>query len=276
MVMQSVGLADTLSFRRDAEREGRSAPGHPAIDLQLGGFEVPAGSDNIIIRAAAAFSEAFQVTVGVGVRVEKHIPVAAGLAGGSADAAATLLALSRLYRPRLTVDDLIPVGVRVGADVAFCLVGGTCLVQGLGEIVTPLESHTGLWVTLCKPVFGVSTADAYRWFDALNPEDVSHPETGKLAETLRAGDPGLTGGLLSNVLEAATLAHHPELAQIKDEMRSCGFAGVVMSGSGPTLFGVADGQLPGRRLAELFADRAGVNVWPNLETVPAGVTLEEA
>ena len=169
--------------------------------------------------------------------ITKRIPVAAGLAGGSSDAAATLKGLNKLWNLGLSLDELAELGKQIGSDVAFCIYGGTALATGRGEIIKPIASPPPCWVILAKPPLGVSTADVYK---RLNVETVQHANTQAMIEAIEKQDFQGICKNLHNVLETVTLDMYPEVRNIKEQMIRFGADGVLMSGSGPTVFGLVE------------------------------------
>jgi 4-diphosphocytidyl-2-C-methyl-D-erythritol kinase len=227
MLMQTVGLTDGI------ELEERPA----GIALACGDSApyLPSGSGNLAWKAAAAFFEKCPEHGGVHIRLNKRIPVAAGLAGGSTDAAAVLAGLNLMHGNPFSPAELSEIGVRLGADVPYCLVGGTCLAEGIGEILSPLPSFKGFWLVLVKPSFSVSTP----WvFARLRLDDMGkRPDTAKLAELIAKRDlPGAARGM-ENILESVTMPFHPEIGHIREWMLRLGALGSRMSGSGPSVFG---------------------------------------
>ena len=191
---------------------------------------------NLAYQAAKLLKERFSVDRGVAITIEKNIPVAAGLAGGSSDAAATLRGLNKLWNLDLTIDQLAELGAEIGSDVSFCVYGGTALAKGRGEKVLPLPAPPTCWVVLAKPFIGVSTADVYRRFDLTGTR---HPNTNNMIRAIETGNFQGVCSNLGNVLEDVTLKLHPEVALIKEQMKRFGADAVLMSGSGPTVFGLA-------------------------------------
>lgn len=231
-LIQPVTLADGIRATPRDQGFGFSVAG--AGDIGTG--EVPQGPDNLVIRAARALAEATAETRGANLFLSKRIPVAAGLGGGSADAAATLRALDRLWGWGLGVDGLAEVAAGVGSDVAALLPGGPVLARGRGELVEPVAVGRTWWALIIQG-FGVSAADAYAWWDEYR--GASGPEPGSLLDAVRAGDPEAAGPLLFNDLEAPVSARHPEVRGAREALQDVGALGAVMSGSGPTVAGLA-------------------------------------
>ncbi len=227
-VMQSVALCDEVSVSVLEEEAG--------ITLSCSANDLPTDRKNLAYRAAEAFYEASCVVPnGCRIHIEKRIPVEAGLAGGSTDAAAVIIALDRLHGTGMPKERLCEIGLRIGADVPYCISGGTVLAEGIGEKLSPLPDMPFCHVVLCKPGFGISTAAAYKKLDLMH--GLEKPDTAGLIQALNDGNLERIGGLLSNQMEAAAL-EHGELTEIKSTMKSHGALGALMSGSGPTVFGL--------------------------------------
>jgi len=224
-------LMQTLSLCDDVLLEPA-----PEINLAVEGSGLTAGPENLAWRAAGLLRQRTGYRGGAGIRLIKRIPLAAGLAGGSADAAAVLLGLNKMWRLDLGMRDLSQLGAELGSDVPFCLWGGTALCRGRGELVTPLPALPPAGVLLVKPHFGVSTADVYRRYDAL--PDPGHPDSRRMLTAVENADLSGVAKNLGNSLERVTLAMHPEIGLIKDAVAAAGATGVLMSGSGPTVFGL--------------------------------------
>ncbi|SHF13065.1 4-diphosphocytidyl-2-C-methyl-D-erythritol kinase [Desulforamulus putei DSM 12395] len=226
MIMQSIGLHDTLELEYKPKE----------IVLTVSGVPVTAGQDNLVLKAARLLQQQAGPEAGAIIHLHKEIPVAAGLAGGSSDAAAALRGLNRLWNLRLREEQLMKLAARLGADVSFCLLGGTAIARGVGEILTPLPPASRFGVVLVKPAFGVSTAEVYRGLDLAKLG--RRPDTSAMTGALQKGDLDLVAANLCNVLESVTLRLHPELQAIKERLQEAGCRGVLMSGSGPTIFGL--------------------------------------
>ncbi|CAI6084796.1 4-(cytidine 5'-diphospho)-2-C-methyl-D-erythritol kinase [Cohnella sp. JJ-181] len=227
MVMTMVDLADRLSFE-ELQRD-------QIVLASQAGF-IPLDEKNLAFQAAKLLKQRYGVKKGVYIYLDKQIPVAAGLAGGSSDAAAALRGLNRLWDLGLGVSELEVLGAELGSDVPFCVRGGTALATGRGERLESLQSPPQCWVVLAKPPINVSTADVYGRFRV--HEVGTHPSVPDMLEALREGSFERMCGSLGNVLEKVTLAHYPEVRQIKEVMTRLGADGVLMSGSGPTVFGL--------------------------------------
>ncbi|MEW9111013.1 4-(cytidine 5'-diphospho)-2-C-methyl-D-erythritol kinase [Cytobacillus gottheilii] len=227
MIMTTIDLADRLELTL-LEKDEIRIISHNRF--------VPDDHRNLAYQAAMLLKERFQVKQGANITIEKMIPVAAGLAGGSSDAAAALRGLNKLWNLGLSLDELAVLGAEIGSDVSFCVYGGTALATGRGEMIRQLEAPPTCWVILAKPFIGVSTADVYRKLDL---DGVKHPQTEAMIHAIENDDYEKVCQHLENVLETVTLKMHPEVAQIKDQMKRFGADAVLMSGSGPTVFGLA-------------------------------------
>ncbi|TDB47794.1 MULTISPECIES: 4-(cytidine 5'-diphospho)-2-C-methyl-D-erythritol kinase [Bacillaceae] len=226
MVMTTIDLADRIEL---SEREdGR-------IVIYSHNRFVPDDQRNLAYQAAQLLKKRYKVDKGVNILIDKQIPVAAGLAGGSSDAAATLRGLNKLWDLGLSLDMLAELGAEIGSDVSFCVYGGTALATGRGEVIKHIEAPPNCWVILAKPEIGVSTADVYR---NLKVQNVSHPNVEGMIKAIDTGDYEKMCQSVGNVLEEVTLKMHPEVSLIKEQMKRFGADAVLMSGSGPTVFGL--------------------------------------
>lgn len=226
MIMTTIDLADRVEL---------SLLNQDKIHIISHNRYVPDDQRNLAFQAAQLMKDRFQVKKGVLISIEKTIPVAAGLAGGSSDAAATLRGLNKLWGLGLTIDELAELGSEIGSDVSFCVYGGTALAKGRGEIITELPVPPTCWVILAKPFIGVSTAEVYRRLDI---SGMNHPNIPGMIEGIYEHDYQKVCKNVGNVLEEVTLNLHPEVAQIKEQMKRFGADAVLMSGSGPTVFGI--------------------------------------
>ena len=228
MIMQSLQLHDTITLNINNST---------GITMTCSDASLPVDGHNLAYRAAAAFCEAYPISDGITLHLEKKIPVAAGLAGGSSDAAAVLRGLNEMYGCPATAEELAALGVRLGADVPYCLMLGTALSEGIGERLTALPSAPACHCLLVKPAAGASTKQIYNDYDALvQTTDIRHPDTDALLSALSESNyPALVSGLC-NVLEPVTMQLVPEISSIKETLQALGADGVLMSGSGPTVF----------------------------------------
>ena len=229
MVMQSVYLYDKIRMTVKAE---------PGIVLRTNLRYLPTGADNLVCRAAQLLIDEFGIEGGVSMDLQKHIPVAAGLAGGSSDAAAVLVGMNRLFRLGLSLEELQQRGVKLGADIPYCLQRGTALVEGIGEQPTVLPKAPNCFVLLAKPKVHVSTKFVY---GNLRAGELSyHPDIDGQIQAIRDGDFYKMAELMGNVLETVTVPAFPVIREIKDTMLHYGAVNAMMSGSGPTVFGLFD------------------------------------
>lgn len=227
MIMTMVDLADRL--------EMRELPRDTIIISSQVGY-IPVDEKNLAFQAARLIKERYDVRRGVYIHLDKKIPVAAGLAGGSSDAAATLRGLNRLWQLELSVEELMELGAELGSDVPFCVRGGTALATGRGERLQSLPSPPQGWAILAKPPINVSTADVY---GRLRASEINHhPSTPDMIKAIEREDFAQICDNLGNVLEEVTLELHPEVQRLKECMIKLGAEGVLMSGSGPTVFGL--------------------------------------
>lgn len=246
MVMQSIGIHDLVTVR--------TGTGTGQIELETSNGSLPADRSNLAWRAAELFLEEQKLDCnGISIEIEKHNPIAAGLAGGSTDAAAVLVLLNQLYDTRLSVKQLMEMGVRLGADVPFCIAGGTMLAEGIGEQLTPLPDAPQAYVVLCKPPFAVSTPAIYKAIDSA--EIPERPDTEAMLEALRHNDLKAVAAQLCNVMQPVTAQMHPEVEEICGIMREMGASGAIMSGSGPSVFGLFDDRTAAAACCAVLAER---------------------
>lgn len=226
MVMTTIDLADRIELMELDSKE---------IHISSQNRFVPDDQRNLAYQAAKLLQERYAVKKGVVISIEKSIPVAAGLAGGSSDAAATLRGLNRLWKLGLSLDELAVLGAEIGSDVSFCVYGGTALATGRGEVIEHIPAPPPFWVVLAKPEKGVSTADVYR---RLQLDGIDHPNVDAMVSAIRSKNYQDICDHVGNVLETVTLNMRPEIKQIKEQMERFGADAVLMSGSGPTVFGL--------------------------------------
>lgn len=237
MVMTTIDLADRVEL---APREDGQ------IVVEATASFVPQDQRNLAYQAAQLVKEKCGITQGVTITIEKQIPVAAGLAGGSSNAAATIKGLNQLWRLGLRVEEMAELGADIGSDVAFCVYGGTALATGRGEKIKPLPAPPPFWVVLAKPPIGVSTSHIYQ---QLNLKDVQvRPNTRQMIEALETKDFQLLVQSMGNVLESVTLKEYPLVKRLKEKMEGFGADGVLMSGSGPTVYGLTQRESRAQRL----------------------------
>ena len=228
MIMQSLQLHDTITLKLSTT---------PGITMTCSDTTLPVDEHNLAYRAVALFCDTHGITDGITLHLEKKIPVAAGLAGGSSDAAAVLRGLNEMYGTPTTAGELAALGVKLGADVPYCLMLGTALSEGIGERLTALPSAPDCHCLLVKPAAGASTKQIYTDYDVLvQTANIKHPDTEALLSALSAGDYNTLVSGLCNVLEPVTMQLVPDIAVIKNALQTLGADGVLMSGSGPTVF----------------------------------------
>lgn len=238
MVMQTVYLYDQILLEK-TDKEG--------ISLETNLFYLPVNENNLAYRAAKMLIDEFAIKEGVHISLEKHIPVAAGMAGGSSNAAAVLYGMNRLFQLGLTDQELMDRGVQLGADVPYCIMRGTVLAEGIGEKLTPLPAMPKCHVLLAKPPISVSTQKVYEKLDA--QEVTKHPNIDGILLGLQTGDLKKITSSMGNVLENVTITEYPQIERIKDVMKEEGALNAMMSGSGPTVFGIYDDKMLARRAA---------------------------
>ena len=238
MVMQTVYLYDQILLEK-TDKEG--------ISLETNLFYLPVNENNLAYRAAKMLIDEFAIKEGVHISLEKHIPVAAGMAGGSSNAAAVLYGMNRLFQLGLTDQELMDRGVQLGADVPYCIMRGTVLAEGIGEKLTPLPAMPKCHVLLAKPPISVSTQMVYEKLDA--QEVTKHPDIDGILLGLQTGDLEKITSSMGNVLENVTITEYPQIERIKDVMKEEGALNAMMSGSGPTVFGIYDDKMLARRAA---------------------------
>jgi len=227
-IMQSISLHDDVSITLSS--------GQPAIRLLCNNPALPTDTTNLAYKAAALFYKTVSVPASnCEIYLKKRIPLAAGLAGGSADAAAVLHALNQLHQTALSQDELCRMGAQLGADIPYCICGGTALAQGIGDILSPLTSLPSCWIVLCKPDFSISTAEAYRAIDS-RPR-LSQTYTADMLRAISERNLENICQLLSNDMEKVA-PQQREITEIKTILKRNGASGALMSGSGPTVFGI--------------------------------------
>ncbi|NLJ66879.1 MAG: 4-(cytidine 5'-diphospho)-2-C-methyl-D-erythritol kinase [Clostridiales bacterium] len=240
MIMQSVNLWDEIILK-EIDR---------GIELDSNMKNLPRGSKNIAWRAAELIRKEFGVSRGVNIYIKKNIPIAAGMGGGSADCAGVLLGLSRLWDLQIEDETLKALGKSLGADVPFCLTGGTALAQGIGDILTPITSRADIWLVIIRPNIWVSTKEIYGRLD-LNTIG-ERPDNEAMIKHLGAGRISGIAENLVNVLEGVTIPMHLQIARIKSQLMEQGALGSLMSGTGPTVYGVFKNQFSARRAARVL------------------------
>ncbi|WP_026688701.1 4-(cytidine 5'-diphospho)-2-C-methyl-D-erythritol kinase [Alteribacter aurantiacus] len=230
MVMTTVDLADRIHL---------TVKDKNAITIDVDKGFVPSNEQNLAYKAANLLKKRFNVKKGVHIFIEKNIPVSAGLAGGSTDAAATLRGLNDLWNLGLSLDELADLGAEIGSDVPFCVHGGTAIARGRGEKLEHIATPPPCWIVLVKPPMGVSTKDIY---GKLKLEDLQHPNTEKMVQAIEEKNFKGICSELGNAMEDATFSIHPQVLHLKNRMKGFGADGVLMSGSGPTVYALVQNQ----------------------------------
>ena len=227
MIMQQINLYDVVTVTKVEEDR---------IQLTCSEPFLPVDDKNIAYRAAELMKDAYGIACGFDIHIEKYIPIAAGLAGGSTNAAAVIMGINQLCELNLSLEEQQMQGFKLGADVPFCFLEGCAIARGLGEILTPITGFEHAWMVLVKPSFGVSTKDVYM---NLKCEEIKvHPDTEAMVEALKLQNRHAILSGLCNVLENVTLALYPKVQEVKVLLNGYGADGVLMSGSGPTVFGI--------------------------------------
>lgn len=229
MVMQTIHLFDRLDIARNQSGSITISTNLPFL---------PTNENNLVYKAARLLGDEYQIKDGIHVNLHKHIPVAAGMAGGSTDAAAVLYGMNRIFGLGLSREGLMERAVKLGADVPYCIMRGTALAEGIGERLTALPPMVKCPVLIAKPQIGVSTKFVYENLK-INGR-TAHPDIDRLVEDIRAKDLAAIAADMGNVLETVTIPNYPIIAQIKNHMREHGAVNAMMSGSGPTVFGLFD------------------------------------
>lgn len=227
MIMQTIRLYDKLNMKKLNKDE---------IIIKTNLAYLPTNENNLVYRAIQILKDEFNIKQGVYVELQKHIPVAAGLAGGSSDAAAALIGMNRLFQLKLTMTDLMQRAVKLGADIPYCILGGTALSEGIGEVLTPLAPMPSAYILIAKPPINVSTKYVYE--NLILDENTNHPDIDGIMEAINSKDLCGVTNRLSNVLESVTIDRYPVIQEIKDTMIEFGAMNALMSGSGPTVFGI--------------------------------------
>ena len=245
MIMQSIYLYDEVKIEKKDT---------PEIEVVSNLNFLPTGEDNIAYKAARLLQEEFKISDGVKITLKKHIPVAAGLAGGSSNAAAVLFGMNRMLRLGLSQKSLMERGVKLGADVPYCIMRGTVLAEGIGEELHKLPAMPKCTVLIAKPPVSVSTKTVYEALDS--KEITEHPDIDGIIEGLERQDLKKIAGCMGNVLEDVTIPMHPVIDEIKQVMKDCGALGAMMSGSGPTVFGLFESRAGARDAQRRIREKA--------------------
>ena len=229
MIMQTIQMYDVLEMKKVKK---------PGISLSVNYPYIPSDERNLVYKAAKLLMDEFQVKEGVDIRLEKFIPVAAGMAGGSSDAAAAMVGINHLFKLGLSEKDLMDRAVNIGADVPYCIMRGTALAEGIGEKLTRIAQVPDCYVLIGKPGIGVSTKTAY---ESLQLDKIqSHPDIDGMIRDIENGNLLAMTDKMGNVFESGIIRKYPVIGEIKDLMEANGALKAMMSGSGPTVFGIFD------------------------------------
>ncbi len=245
MIMQTIGLHDELVMKK--VQSGIRV----TVDMGEGFSEVLEGDENnLVYKAAKAVMDARQMTEGVQIHLKKNIPMAAGMAGGSTDAAAVFRGMNELFGLGMTIDEMKEMAVKIGADVPYCIEGGTQLSEGIGEILTPIEGIPHFYLLVAKPDISVSTKYVY---ENLRLQELErHPDVDGMAQAIQNGDLSGIVSRMENVLESVTVKKYPIIGEITDFMKQNGAENAMMSGSGPTVFGIYKDEKMAQKAADIL------------------------
>ncbi|WP_317853915.1 4-(cytidine 5'-diphospho)-2-C-methyl-D-erythritol kinase [Chakrabartyella piscis] len=247
-VMQTVALYDGITIERIPEDE---------IIIEANLRWLPTDRRNLAYRAAELMRETYSITEGVKIQMDKRIPVAAGLAGGSADCAAVLVGMNRLFSLGVKKRELQRLGAILGSDIPYCIQRGTALAEGVGDVLTPIKKGCPMcYVVLAKLPVSMSTAVVYGGLQL--DETIVHPDTKGMLAAMEAGDVQAMGRCLGNVLETVSIPMQPKIAQLKQEMIALGAEGALMSGSGPTVFGLFQEEAVAKKVATKIRRKFGL------------------
>ena len=231
MIMQTIGLHDDLEIRKTKTS---------GIQVKTNLYYLPTNENNLVYKAAKLLMDEFQIRDGVSIQLKKRIPVAAGMAGGSSDGAAVLWGINQMFGLGLSMQALMERGVRLGADVPYCIQRGTALAEGIGEKLSVLPPMPKCTILIAKPGISVSTKFVYENLHANDLKPEQHPDVDSMIEAMRQKNLGLLCSRMGNVLETVTIPAYPVINEIKRSMIDNGAIGSMMSGSGPTVFGIFD------------------------------------
>ena len=243
MVMQTVGIGDTITLTKIEN----------GITVTTDSGEIPADENNLVYKVAKLLMETCGIKEGINIRLEKRIPVAAGMAGGSTDAAAVFKGMNTLFELGLSTEDMQKLAVKLGADIPYCIIGGTALAEGIGEKLTVLPDAPDCFLLVAKPDINVSTKYVY---ENLRLQELKkHPDIDGMVEAIKAGDAEGVIARMDNVLQSVTEEKYPVISQLKEFMEDNGAKKALMSGSGPTVFGIFEKEEDAVATGEKLADK---------------------
>lgn len=252
MIMQTVNLHDTLNIKKTKFK---------SITLRSNLYYLPNNRRNLVYKAVELFCENYPIRSGLNIHINKKIPVAAGLAGGSADAAATLKGLNSMFQTGLSLEELMALGIKLGADVPYCLLRGTALSEGIGEILNPLPPMPDCYILLVKPNVSISTKYVYENL-RIDEDNIRHPDIPSMIEALKENNIHRLASYMDNILETVTANEYPVIENIKEIMKDRGALTSLMSGSGPTVFGIFNDQTKAEATYRYFkSSRYGKHVY---------------
>ncbi len=244
-VMQQVDLYDVITIER-AEK---------GINFSCDSKDVPSDDTNLAVKAAKLMTETYGIKEGVNISLNKNIPVAAGMAGGSTDGAAVIIGMNKVFDLDLTMQEMIDTGVKIGADIPFCIQGGCAIAEGIGEKLRELDNRTEMYTLIAKPPINVSTVHVYK---TLKWQEVIHPDMDRVIKGIMAGSMDDIVAGMGNVLESVTCSEYDIINELKKAMLNIGASGSLMSGSGPTVFGLfknkEEAMSAEKRLKDLYPD----------------------
>lgn len=241
MIMQTISLCDELELRRTRQ---------PGIQVRTNLPYLPTNENNLVYKAAKLLQDEFGMKEGVSIQLRKKIPVAAGMAGGSSDAAAVLWGMNRMYGLGLSRTALMERGVKLGADVPYCILRGTALAEGIGERLTALPPMPKCYLLIVKPGISVSTRFVYENLHANELRPEQHPDVDAMVQALKRKDLKALASGMGNILELVTVPAYPVIEEIRQCILKAGACGALMSGSGPTVFGIFDTQANARKAVQ--------------------------
>ncbi len=228
MIMQQIDLHDVITIKKNSLNK---------INIISENKDIPFDNNNIAYKVARYILDNYNISTGIDIYIEKNIPIAAGLAGGSSDAAAVIKGMNKLFSLNLSIDTMKEIGVKFGADIPFCIEGGACIATGIGEKLKKIEPLNA-YILLIKPDINVSTKEVYENLDLSSIKN--HPNTNRIVDLIKKDKKYLLKNEMYNVLEEVTIKMHPEIKSIKEKMYNEKAIVSMMSGSGPTVFGIYD------------------------------------